>query len=60
MVGTPWSMVPSKDGDLTTALPATVDIPESTDDTVSAPAPIPGGPSPRQIYIRKQELEKNG
>ncbi len=57
MIGTPWSMTPDVDSDLTTALPAVVIIPSATDDV---PAAVPSEAIPRQIYIRKRELEKHG
>ncbi len=57
MVGNPWSMTPDVDSDLTTALPTVVSIPAATDEV---PAAVPSEAIPRQICIRKQELEKHG
>ncbi len=57
MIGTPWSMTPDVESDLTTALPAVVVIPGTIEDV---PDPEPSEAVPRQIFIRKEELEKHG
>ncbi len=51
-------MEPNEGSDLTTALPAAVTIPVSTDDSVSDTVIL--GSVPRRSYIRSQDLEKYG
>ncbi len=58
MIGTPWQMEQNEGSDLTTALPAVVAIPVSTDDSV--PDPVIPESIPRRTYIRSQDLEKYG
>ena len=60
MVGIPWKMIPATEGDVIT-LPAIVDMPASTDDSVKVPAPLLSVPEPpRQTYIRKAAIVKFG
>ena len=49
LAGVPWSMTPEDDSDLTTALPAIVVIPASTDESV--PNTVIPESVPRQISI---------
>ncbi len=58
IVGVPWEMAPTEDGDMTETLLAPVVIHPSKDESV--PPPVILDPIPRQIYIRKQALEKYG
>ena len=61
MVGMPWKMILATDADIINALPAIVDMPASSDDSVGAPALAPPVADPqRQTHIRKVELQKTG